>query len=105
MKLNETEKNVSLVATKETAEEIKKRGMIIVEGITEIQNEIKIDDGISNADWHILAVKNYHLDDIIPELKKYKSERPETENTQSPKTPETSVSPTLNLIWCNCVRH
>ena len=65
MKLNETEKNVSLVATKETAEEIKKRGMIIVEGITEIQNEIKIDDGISNADWHILAVKNYHLDDII----------------------------------------
>lgn len=73
MKLNETEKNVSLVATKETAEEIKKRKMIIVEGITEIQNEIKIDDGISNADWHILAVKNYHLDDIIPELKKYKS--------------------------------
>ena len=73
MKLNETEKNVSLIATKETAEEIKKRGTIIVEGITEIQNEIKIDDEISNADWHILAVKNYHLDDIIPELKKYKS--------------------------------
>ena len=73
MKLNETEKNVSLIATKETAEEIKKRGTIIVEGITEIQNEIKIDDEISNADWHILAVKNYHLDDIIPDLKKYKS--------------------------------
>ena len=73
MKLNETEKNISLVATRETAEEIKKRGMIIVEGITEIQNEIKIDSKISNADWHILAVKNYHLDDIIPELKKYKS--------------------------------
>ncbi|OIR13668.1 MAG: hypothetical protein BEU04_03655 [Marine Group III euryarchaeote CG-Bathy1] len=73
MKLNETENNISLVATRETAEKIERRGVVIVEGITEIENKIKIDEEIPNADWHILAVKNYHLDNIIPELKKYKS--------------------------------
>ena len=73
MKLNEMKNDISLVATRETSEKIKKRGVVIVEGITEIKNRIKIEEEISNADWHILAVKNYHLDDIIPELKKYNS--------------------------------